>query len=384
MKKLVISFIVLIVFSANLSAQNLSMTDDKLPFSAGFKSVLLSDKTRPFRLKNQSTPTARPIRLFVWYPTAKTKRAEFLRFADYVYASNLTKSADQLTAEEKGELQKKLVATLDFFEISAEQTDLLMTALTGAVANAPEPKTRFPLIVLGNVGDGFHLTATAEFLAANGFVVVGLPSLGANEDERCGFDLNCLRLQQTDLEYAIDKMRSFKNVDSSKIGLLAWSFSGLAVAQISMKNAQIKAVVSLDAATGYQYGKDLLDQSKEFDINKTKVPFLHFHGLGGQSRVAKNFDFFNAYRSTEKRLVAFRNLQHADFASLYGLGVRYAKKETAVKVFEGIRWTNLLTWHFFNARLKNDRKSQKFLNDSLKNEDSNAADIFSFSTSYKN
>lgn len=99
----------------------------------------------------------------------------------------------------------------------------------------------------------YYTFFTAEFLAANGFVVVSLPRLAQMRASVCGFDLNCLKLQQADLEFAIEKMRGFPNVDASKIGLIAWSFSGLAVAHLQIKNPNVKAVVSLDAATGYQY-----------------------------------------------------------------------------------------------------------------------------------
>lgn len=337
-----------------------------MPYSVGFKTLLLSDSSRQFKFKNQTNPVARPIRAFVWYPTAKSTNTQFIKFADYVFASNLMKESSKLTAVEKDELQKKLVMTLEFFAVTTEQVDSLMKAETKVIADSPEKKGKFPLLILGNVGDGFYYSSTAEFLAANGYVVISLPSLGANDGERCGFDLNCLNLQQTDMEFAIEKMRGLANVDASKIGLIAWSFSGLAMAHLSLQNQSVKAVVSLDAATGYQYGKEILDQSKELGMSKTTVPFLHFHGLSGNSRVPKNFEFFNAYQSKEKRLVAMKNLQHSDFVSLYGNGVRFAKKDNDEVAISEIRQVNLITFEFLNAYLKNNRKSLKALDELLK------------------
>lgn len=360
-------FAIIFIISNNLFAQNLNIDNVKTPYSVGFKTFLWSDNSRQFKFQNQDQLVNRPIRVFLWYPAQMSKNSRFLNFSDYVYSSSLTKDASQLTVAEKSEFEKKLVTTLEFFEVTAEQVADLMKARTKAVANAPQKKGKFPLLILGNVGEGFYYSATAEFLAANGYVVVSLPSLGANEGERCGFDLNCLKLQQNDKEFVIEKLKILPNVDATKIGLIAWSFSGLAVAHLQTKNPNVKAVVSLDAATGYQYGKEILDQSKELEMSKTNLPFLHFHGLGGASRVPKNFEFFNNYQSKEKRLAAMKNLQHSDFISLYGNAVRFAKKDNNEKAISGIRQVNLMALEFLNAYLKNNRKSLKNFEELLKN-----------------
>lgn len=383
MRKIIILIAILLICAASFFAQSVSLDKLKNPHLTGFKTLLLADNSRQFKFKEQTQSVNRPIRLFVWYPAVNHKNKQFSTFADYVYTSSLTKEPNQLTNLEKDELEKKLVKTLEFSEVSTEQVAALMKAQTTSISNVSEKKGKFPLIVLGNVGEGFYYSATAEFLAANGFVVVSLPSLGANEGERCGFDLNCLKLQQADMESAINRLKTFPNVDTTKIGLIAWSFSGLAVAHLSLQNQAVKIAVSLDAATGYQYGKDILDQSKELELSKTNTPFLHFHGLGGEARVPKNFDFFNAYQSKEKRLVTFKNLQHSDFVSLYGNAVRFAKNENDTKATSAIRWVNLITLDFLNAHLKNDRKSLQSLNDALKNDNQTTAEIFSFSTSYQ-
>ena len=360
-------FAVMLLFSISSYGQILSSSNKESSYSVGFKTILLSDTSRQFKFKNQSNPVNRPIRFFIWYPTKKVKKANFMIFEKYVYASDLKKDADQLTDSEKSEIKERLIATLEYFEVKKEQLENLMKAQTNAIADAPELNKKFPLLVLGNVGEGFYYSSLAEFLASNGYVVVSLPSLGANEDERCGFDSNCLKNQQSDMEFALEKMNSLANIDASKIGLVAWSFSGLAIAHLQTENPNIKTVISLDAATGYQYGKDILEQSKKLEINKTNVPFLHFQSLGGNSKVPKNFDFFNAYQAKEKRLVTFKNLQHSDFISLYGKGVRYAKKENDQKALEAIGLVNLLTLNFLNAYLNKNLKSLKFVSETMKN-----------------
>lgn len=335
------------------SAQELSFSLDKSPYSVGFKTILLNDKSRQFKFTNQIQAGSRPIRMFIWYPANKVKNPNYLNFGDYVYAGNLTKNTSQLNQIEKQELQSKLAETLNYFKVTAEQVSYLMQAKTKAITDAKEKKGRFPLIVLGNAGEGFYYFATAEYLAANGYIVISLPALGANENEICGFDLACLKIQMQDMEFANREMGKFRNVDSAKIGLIGWSFSGLAAAYLSLKNNSVKAVVSLDAATGYQYGKEILDKSTEFDVNQSKTPFLHFHGLAGNSRVAKNFDFFNSYPVKEKKLMAMKNLQHSDFISLYGIGVRYAQKDKNEIVCDEIKEVHLTTVIFLDKHLKN-------------------------------
>lgn len=342
----------LVILTLINSAQELSFDLDKSFYSVGFKTILLNDDSRQFKFINQVQAVSRPLRIFIWYPAKKAKKPNYLNFGDYVYAGNLTKNPAQLNTLEKNDLQNKLAETLDYFKVTAEQVSDLMQAKTKAITDAKEQQGKFPLIVLGNVGEGFYYFATAEYLAANGYFVISLPSLGANEDERCGFDVDCLKIQEKDMEFAIREIGKLQKVDSTKIGVIAWSFSGLAAAHLSLKNKAIKAVVSLDAATGYQYGKEILDKSTELDVNQLKPPFLHFHGLGGNSRVAKNFDFFNSYPVKEKKMITMKNLQHSDFISLYGKGVRYARKDKNEIVFAEIEEVHLKNLNFLDKHLK--------------------------------
>ena len=358
-RKLLVVHTFIFVLFLNHFSQSISIEDSDAPFEVGFRTRLTSDTSRSFKFISRTRAVGRPIRLFIWYPARKSKPARFLVFADYVYSQSLEKEMRQLTSAEKSNFDKKLAETLEFFNVGAEQVKDLMKAETKASRNALEIKGNFPLVVLGNVGEGFYYSSLAEYLAANGYVVVTMPSVGANEGERCGFDLNCLKIQQTDMEFAIARMSKQPNVDASRIGLIAWSFSGLAAAHLQTRNPNVKAVVSLDAATGYQYGKEILDLSREYDVNKTNIPFLHLHGLAGQSRVAKNFDFFNTYQSKRKKLLEFRNLQHSDFISLFGIGVRYAKKENNEMTTSEIRQANLAIKEFLNAYLKKSPRKLK-------------------------
>ncbi|NJM53526.1 MAG: hypothetical protein HC846_09155 [Blastocatellia bacterium] len=66
-------------------------------------------------------------------------------------------------------------------------------------------------------------------------------------------------------------------------------------------------------------------------------------------------------------MVTFKNLQHSDFISLYGKGVRYAKKENDQKALEAIGLVNLLTLNFLNAYLNKNLKSLKFVSETMKN-----------------
>jgi hypothetical protein len=52
-------------------------------------------------------------------------------------------------------------------------------------------------------------------------------------------------------------MHDYPEVSDGRIGLVAWSLGGVAQALLQMKNPDVGAVVSLDAATGYAYGEKL-------------------------------------------------------------------------------------------------------------------------------
>ncbi len=375
--------VLLAITPAALAAQSSFISGPNSLHSVGFKSILVADPTRKFKFAGSDQSVPRPIRMHVWYPSRNTKNGETVKLEDYVYSSSLKKQADQLSDSEKDEMHNILKDSLSFFRVTPEELSSLLKIKAKTVRDAPPIRGRFPLLIFGNVGEGYHFTEMAELLASSGYVVAALPSVGTKEGEPCGYDVECLKLQQDDMAFAIQQLPSIANVDASKIGLIGWSFSGLAVAYLQTKNPRVKVVVSLDSATGYQYGKNIFDQTEDFDFTKTTVPFLHLHGLNGDSRVPKRFSFFNSFRSEKKLLATFRNLQHSDFASLYGITVRQAKKEDDKNAFEGIRWVNLITLAFLNAHLKSDGKSSEILDELSRNRMKETAHIFSASTAYE-
>ncbi len=53
-----------------------------------------------------------------------------------------------------------------------------------------------------------------------------------------------------------------------KLVFVSWSGGGVSQALLQMQNTDVDAILSLEGATGYEYGRDLMKQSPWFDLKK--------------------------------------------------------------------------------------------------------------------
>ena len=213
-------------------------------FDVGYEQVALRDYARPFRVEGEDR--ARPIELSIWYPARARKDAEPLPFRRYVERS------------ERDALVLRLSAS--GHRLSEADVERIVSAPTGAFERAPHMPGSFPLLVFGTglTTPVYLNTVLAEYLASHGYVVVAIPSIPARVDVRPDFNALAVETQLRDMEFVIHWMHDYPETDIERLGLVAWGFGGVAQALLQMKNADVGAVVSLDGATGYAYGSELL------------------------------------------------------------------------------------------------------------------------------
>jgi sugar lactone lactonase YvrE len=356
MKKVVICLISgLFIICFPLSSKTEALSK-KNSYDVGFKIVRLNDISREFKLKSGET-TARPIRVFIWYPAHITPAANKLKYTDYLFLSESAKKNRKLTPAEKSKLLK------DFAEGEGEsqkRIDILEKLPAQAVQEAKEIDRKFPLLLFGPGGTtaGYFYSSMCEYLAEKGYIAMAFPSLPVSEGERWPFNQTGLDLHIRDMEFILDWAKTRPNVDSKHVALIAFSVGGVSQALLQMKHNIAKAFVSLDGGTGYRYGYNMLENSKYFDIEKMNIPYFHAHGLKkAQYIVRKDFSVFNKNKTAHKYLLTFDDLSHADVTSWYMVKNKIADAEKHKKTIEQYDVLNKALLLFLNRYLKNDEPS---------------------------
>jgi hypothetical protein len=335
----------------------------------GFELIRVIDHSRPYRTGSEPSEkfsSGRPIHVYVWYPTKKDASKKKISFGDYAALSNLnvepwqyknpTDVADRVT------LQTML---FDYGIDSAkadEKFNSLMHLSSLAIRDAAPATGKFPLVIIGNGlrAGGYLHTLFAEFLASHGYVTITVPSLGITEGTPTPFDLTGIDMQINDLRFALNAMYERPYADLGKLSVAAWSAGGVSTALLQMQNQHIRAVVSLDGATGYQYGFEMIALSPTKNFARLSVPYLHFHGSKNKFPVLKNFQYYDSVRADAYQL-EFTEMDHYHFTSIANLLNQINNNEES-------RWKNYsnvleLTLDFLNAYVKSDGSALARLRD---------------------
>lgn len=321
----------------------------------GFEQVESFDFSRPFGAEGEGR--ARPITMSIWYPAdgagAESRPVTFGRYVD--------------GADGRESFRARL-ATYGF-ALSPVELEALFSSETAAVEKAPRASGPFPLLLFGTGLTGpFYLnTVLCEYLASLGYIVVAIPSLPAREDVEAAYDALAVDAQMRDMEFAIQEMHDYPEVSDGRIGLVAWSLGGVAQALLQMKNPDVGAVVSLDAATGYAYGEKLLESSIFFEPKRSTAAFLHATDSRESGQVPKSFRYFDEVVRGRSYLLTIEGATHAEFTSLATVVplrvVSSEGREAAEGALERYRRLCFYVGRFLDASIKSDASAAEFLED---------------------
>ncbi len=100
-----------------------------------------------------------------------------------------------------------------------------------------------------------------------------------------------------------------------KFYFVGWSFGGIVQILHQMKNNQAQKIVSLDAASQYEYGWSLLQSNNYFKKSKFNIPFYQFVANAPRKyKIAKSLEFFENVAKTKEEK-KFGSLTHARMLS---------------------------------------------------------------------
>ncbi len=247
----------------------------------------------------------RPVRLSIWYPAAAGGRP--MTFGEYA-------AADERRSDDLPRLVRMLV--------SESVTDSTIAALrrepVRANRDVPPAAGRFPVVLLGGGIDSraYYHDALAEALASHGFIAVSVASEDTAPATPLSFDTTAVAVLLHDLRIVLQTVNELPAADVSRVGLVAWSLSGVAMTLLAAENPAVKVLISLDSGLGYAYGAQLLAQMGRPD-RAAEVPVLHIEARA-PARVAVARDDALCHRSGGIVCLQTDVLRHAQMTALAG------------------------------------------------------------------
>ena len=359
-----------------------SNTPGKYP--VGLRVKQQYDYTRVYKTRidlSTAQPTsgerARPIQALVWYPAAATGKANGnakpLLYRDYL-ATMATETDFTLTLEAAAK------STAAFIARQARHSALAVQESTRpmwAVRDAAEQSGKFPVLIYAP-----SLSASAmenadlcEYLASHGYLVLSSASVGPRSRAMTS-DLEGLEGQVADIGFLIAQAQGLAQADMGRIGVIGFSWGGLANAMAAAKDDRIGALVSLDGSMrGYREfidgGKD---SAKYVTPARLAVPLLYMGKRPltvealQRREIQTEFSIMNRMVYSDVYIGTMNPMNHGDFASdslRFAPDLdfdEYSREEAAL----AHSWTMRYVHRFLDAYLKQDAAALAFLNNAPK------------------
>ncbi len=345
-------------------------------YSVGFKSINQYDRSRKYNpdkdeFGNPITGEGfRPIQTLIWYPAQIDKKSKNMLYEEYVYNYTNIENFIPVTQSIKKKIKEKIQKRFNNGWVNEEAFLKALALETKTYKNAVPIEGSFPIIIYAPSWSQppWANSDLCAYLASHGYIVVASPSFNKNSREMSD-DIESLDAQARDQEFLVKFMRNFPNTGRSKIASLGYSWGATSNIIAAERLKQFDAIICLDGAIEYMYTK----YSKEtpyLDPLKMKIPFLAMsiapksdetirkRGIDSSFIFFESLKYFDAYRIT------FPKMEHHFFR---GASQRFAKPGTK-KYINSLTERNYCykimsqyTLKFFNAYIKNDKKSLKWL-----------------------
>lgn len=264
----------------------------------------------------------RPIDIDLWYPADIASSDTTASFGDLIYLleqrSNFYDDArnyDGLTEE----MLQYICAGLN-----CPDPDFIKNVNTNSYFNPKGIEGQFPLVIYlaGFNGMSYENYMLFESLTKHGFVVASVSSIGRYPGNMTMESEDILE-QIKDAGFIIDYLTK-KNLASPNIGLIGFSWGGLAAAIMTMNEPRIKAVVSLDGSEQFIYAdeeeNEKLNRIREgdfFDPGAIHSSFLYLDSdIAEWNNSPDSVYNITDYISGDKCYLKIDHSTHEDFSSL--------------------------------------------------------------------
>ncbi len=340
-------------------------TNQTTAYQAGYQVISFVDSSRIYRpnVNRGDRLYFRPIEIDLWYPAQPASPDSTLRFGYFLHS--LQKRANLYSAPQQFDNLSMTVAQSFCDGVGCSQPSLLLQQPTHTF-NQPKPiQKRFPLILyVASFGSmGYENYLLFESLVRQGYIIACVSSIGRYPGEMTMKNADLME-QVTDAEQILNRLKRNSRIDTTKIGLLGYSWGGLAGALLAMQRHDIDAIVSLDGSEVHHYGYAKSEDQDFEQIVTTpflkesvlSVPYLRLESKPGvrPSKKDSSYNFLSKVKAS-KRVIKIDSAEHQDFSSLPTV-VRSSGNCSVPKVYRVI---STYTIAHFNRYLKSGTSATK-------------------------
>lgn len=339
--------------------------DVTMAYLAGYRATSFVDSSRTYKPNvGQSDPLYfRPVDIDIWYPAQPVTSDTTLRFGHFLQL--LQDRANFYSAPQKFDGLPMTIAKSFCEGFRCSRPSLLLANPTHSYHKAKEVSKRFPLILyFASFGSmGYENYLLFESLASQGYIIACVNSIGRYPGDMTMKNADLMQ-QVKDADRIFSRLKQDERIDTNKIGVLGYSWGGLAGAIWAMQRQDVAAVVSLEGSEVHHYGYSTSeDQDFEQTINTQSfrkaalsVPYLRLES-NPQPKIPKKdstYNFFSKVNAT-KQLIRIDSAGHQDFSSL----ATVVRSSGNCSVPEAYNTISTLTISHFNKYLKGSTNSTK-------------------------
>ena len=329
-----------------------------MAFQAGYRAISFIDSSRTYKPNvQQGDPLHfRRIDVDLWYPARPVASDSTVRFGQFLEL--LQERANFYSAPQKFDSLPMTVAKSFCEGFGCSRPGLLLQNPTRTFNHAKPLAKQFPLIVyFASFGSmGYENYLLFESLVSQGYIIACVNSIGRYPGDMTMKNADLME-QVRDANQILNRLKHDSTIDTTKIGVLGYSWGGFAGALFVMQRQDIDAIVSLDGSEVHHYG---YSKSEDQDFEQTvqtpffkkmsvSVPYLRLES-NPQPGSLKKDSTYNFLRkvNAEKQVIKIDSAGHQDFSSLATI-VRSSGKCSIPEVYNTI---SALTISHFNKYLK--------------------------------
>jgi esterase/lipase len=292
-------------------------------FIPGFKTLTAKDTARIYKPNTDTSDYLhyRPLDIDMWYPATASVTDTAMSFRNIL--ALLEKRANYYTASNANSGLTQQLAQYFCEGLKCSDSAKLLNWKTASTENATPAKGKFPVVIYMAAFNGmsYENFSLFEELTRAGFIVISISSIGRFPGDMT-MKKEDLAEQVNDALASIKILKQTGHMDFNKIGIVGYSWGGLAGSILAGKLPEVGAVVSLDGSEFHRYGKaieenadfDDLRSSPEFSSLKVSAPYLRLESAY-MSQDDSTFNFHNKLASSSQILV-IDSARHEDFGSL--------------------------------------------------------------------
>ncbi|HWW42266.1 carboxypeptidase-like regulatory domain-containing protein, partial [Pedobacter sp.] len=264
MRNKILSFLLIFLFSIPAFSQVLE-TKKAPSYTPGYWEYKLTDSSRTYKpgAVNGTPLFFRPVEIDVWYPATTVTNHSPLDYSYFISLLERRANSFQDSVKYEG-LTNELSR-----HFTIENTSSGKTVKTKSHLDIPPIKGSFPLIIYFSAFNGmsYENVPLFENLASHGYVVVSISSIGRYPGNMTTRFPDVME-QVADAEFAL-RFLGNKGTDTTKVGILSYSYGGVAAILMAQKYPAIKSILSLDGSEKHYYGGDKAEDKDFNDLRNS-------------------------------------------------------------------------------------------------------------------